>query len=162
VKAPAPVDATPVSPSADPAIAGQALLGRERARILTAKLAVAPPTESRPLDLEHLRPIRLASCVFVEGTEGLVPGLWYEVTCEDGTLTVSGAPGSIPRASAISWPLTHIEVKTKGDRLTVTGRPGMDDDLRLVFQSTLDWTPMGLTQEVDARRRALLADADDT
>ena len=107
-------------------------------------------------------PIRLASCVFVEGTEGLVAGLWYEVTCDDGRLSVTGAPGSMPKTFALSWPLTHIDVKMKGDRLVVSGTSELDYELRLVFRSALDWTPLGLTREIDARRLALLGDADDT
>jgi hypothetical protein len=121
--------------------------------------AATPSTASRTHDPDR-RPIRLASCVFAEGSVGLVPGLWYEVTYEDGMLTLSGAPGSIPGASAISWPLSNVVVKTKGDQLTVTGRSTLDGDLHLVFKSTLDWTPLGLAQEINARR-ALLVDADD-
>lgn len=99
--------------------------------------------------------MRLASCVFVEGTEALVPGLWYQLASEDGALSISGSQGSLPNASAISRHLTEIEVKTSGDRLVVTSASGSDEDLRLVFKSTLDWTPLGLAREVDARRRAL-------
>ena len=46
-------------------------------------------------------------------------------------------------------------MKTSGDRLVVTSASSSEEDLRLVFKSTLDWTPLGLTREVDARRRAL-------
>ena len=122
--------------------------------------AATNPAPGRPggesqLDLDVRRPMRLASCVFVEGTEALVPGMWYQLVSEGGALSISGPQGSMPDGSAISRPLTEVQVKTSGDRLVVTSASGPDDDLRLVFRSTLDWTPLGLTREVDARRRAL-------
>ena len=61
----------------------------------------------------------------------------------------------MPNGLAISRPLAEVQVKTSGDRLVVTSASGSDDDLRLVFKSTLDWTPLGLKREVDARRRAV-------
>ena len=133
----------PPPPAADAAIANPATTPRPGAR------------DGEPqLDLDLRRPIRLASCIFVEGTEALVPGTWYQFASEGGALTISGPQRSLPDASAISWPLTEIEVKTSGDRLVVTSASGSDKNLRLVFKSTLDWTPLGLTREVDARRRA--------
>ena len=81
--------------------------------------------------------------------------MWYQLASEGGALSISGPQGSLPDASAISRPLTEVQVKTSGDRLVVTSASGSDENLRLVFKSTLDWTPLGLTREVDARRRAL-------
>ena len=106
------------------------------------------------VDLDMRRPMRLASCIFVEGTMALVQGMWYQLTSEGSALSIWGPPGSLPDASVLSWPLTEIEVKTRGDRLVVTSASGSDKDLRLVFKSTLDWTPLGLKREVDARRYA--------
>ena len=113
------------------------------------------------LDLDMHRPMRLASCVFVEGTEALVPAMWYQLTTEGGALSISGPQGSLPNASAITRPLTEIKVQTKGDRLVVASVSDSDDDLRLVFKSTLDWTPLGLKREVEARRLELIGGTGD-
>jgi len=111
------------------------------------------------LDLDLRRPMRLASCIFVEGTIALLPGTWYQLSSEGGELSISGPPGSFPNGSAMSRPLSEVQLKKRGDRLVITGTSGSDTDFRLAFRSTLDWTPLGITQEVDARRQALGVDA---
>ena len=117
----------------------------------------AAPSDAPPqLDLLR-RPVRLASCVFVEGNVKLLPGLWYQLTSEGDTLTITGQAGSIPNASAFSRSLSDVQVRTRGDELVVTAASDSGEELRLVFNSTLDWTPLGVTNEVEARRRALRA-----
>jgi hypothetical protein len=111
------------------------------------------------LDLDLRRPMRLASCIFVEGTIALLPGTWYQLSSEGGELSISGPPGSFPNGSAMSRPLSDVQLKKRGDRLVITGTSGSDTDFRLAFRSTLDWTPLGITQEVDARRQAWGVDA---
>jgi hypothetical protein len=117
----------------------------------------ASPSDA-PQQLDQLRrPVRLASCVFVEGNVKLLPGLWYQLTSEGDTLTITGQAGSIPNASAFSRSLSDVQVRTHGDELVLTAASDSGEELRLVFNSTLDWTPMGVTNEVEARRRAMRA-----
>ena len=128
-----------------------------RAPVAPQASASVSPSEVPP-QLDPLRrPVRLASCVFVEGNVKLLPGLWYQLTSEDGALTISGQAGSIPNATAFSRSLSDVQVRTRGDELVVTATSDSDEELRLVFKSTLDWTPMGVANEVEARRRALRA-----
>lgn len=123
------------------------------ARAPASRAGASSAETQAQLDRELRRPIRLASCVFLEGSEALVRGVWYQLTSQDGAFILTGAPGSIPNASSLSWPLSAIEVKATGDRLVVTSAPDSAEKLRLVFGSMLDWTPLGITREVDARRQ---------
>ena len=70
-----PANAQPTPPAPSVADAGA-----------VTKAATNPTSDQRgggpQLDLDVRRPMRLASCVFVEGTEALVPGMWYQLTTE--------------------------------------------------------------------------------
>ncbi len=155
-------------PPTTPATLAPAAMARDAApmpvrqpRAPEAPPVAAPPSttpaEAQPQLDQLRRPVRLASCIFVEGNVNLFPGLWYQLSTEDGVLTITGQAGSIPNATAWSRALSDIEVRTRGDQLVVSAAPSSEEDIRLVFKSTLDWTPMGVAMEVDARRRGIEA-----
>ena len=107
-----------VPPAAQPASARRTPPAPPIADAGAVANAATNPAPGRPggepqLDLDVRRPMRLASCVFVEGTEALVPGMWYQLVSEGGALSISGPQGSHAR-----W-VGHLAAAHRG--------PGQDE-----------------------------------
>lgn len=113
-----------------------------------------PVNKTRPV-VDPMRPVRLASGVFVEGTLPLQPGTWYQLTTQGPDLRITGPISALPNREAVSEPLAEIRLTTRGDRLIVAGTSEPRADLRLVFTQLQDWTGRGVAREVNARRKAL-------
>jgi hypothetical protein len=105
--------------------------------------------------VDPMRPVRLASGVFVEGSLPLQPGTWYQLTTQGRDLRITGPISALPNREPVSEPLAEIRLTTRGDRLIVAGTSEPRAGLRLVFTQLQDWTGRGVAREVNARRRAL-------
>jgi hypothetical protein len=88
----------------------------------------------------------VATAVFIEGSEPMVPGARYSLRLHREDLRLTGPVDSRPDHIVVSRRLRDLAITALGDRLIVTGASRRLDDFYLVLA-----TPDGRSAQVVAR-----------